>query len=230
MNNRIVTISREFGSGGRLVGERVAEKLGFAFFDRALIHLAAQKSGLAPQIFEKAEEDARSRFLFNLSIGGYASAGVLYSQVGVPISDQAFFAQSKVIEELAEKGGCVIIGRCANYILRNHPRCLRVFIYAPVEERLLRIVQDYGVPKEEAESRLQQMDKGRANYYEHYTNEKWSSLRMFDIAINTACAGIDGAAQIICDLAESREFSRKSFSSPPSGEALSDATTPPPAL
>lgn len=201
MNNRVITISREFGSGGRLVGERLAQKLGYAFYDKALIHLAAAESGLNPLVFEKAEEEATSKFLFNLAIGGYVSSGV-FSRVNVPISDQAFFAQSKIIETLAEKGDCVIIGRCSNYVLRNHPRCAHVFVYGNLEDRLHRIVHDYGIPEGEAEPRLTWMDKGRANYYEHYTNEKWGSPKAFDLAVNTSFTGIDGAAEIIRALAE----------------------------
>ena len=200
MRNPIITISREFGSGGRLIGERLAQKLGFAFYDRALIHLAVAESGLDPLVFEKAEEEATRKFLFNLAIGGSVSTGI-FSQLNVPISDQVFFAQSKVIEDLARTGSCVIIGRCANYVLRDHPQCVRVFIYGALKDRLHRLVHDYGIPEEEAEARVAQMDKGRANYYEHYTNEKWGALNSFDLAVNTSFTGIEGAVEVIRTLA-----------------------------
>lgn len=199
MNNRIITISREFGSGGRLVGERLAAKLGIAFYDRALIQLAAGKSGLDLRMFETAEEEARNKFLFNLAIGGYVSTES-FSGVTIPISDQVFFAQSKVIEELAAKESCVIIGRCASYLLRNHPGIVRVFIHADRANRLYRIVNDYGVPENEAENRLSNMDKGRKNYYEHYTNEEWGATESYDLAINTGFTGIDGAVELIAVL------------------------------
>jgi cytidylate kinase len=196
MNDLVITIGREFGSGGRQVGEQLANGLGAAFYDKSLIHLAVTKSGLDPTTIEKAEEEATSKFLFNLAIGGYATTGV-FSQVNVPISDQVFFAQSKAIEELAAQGNCVIIGRCANYILRDHPKLVRVFIYGKAEDKLRRIVEQYGVPQEEAGTRMMKMDKGRANYYEHYTDEKWGSVKSYDLAINTSFTGIDGAVKII---------------------------------
>ena len=196
MSGVVITIGREFGSGGRQVGERLANELGFAFYDKSLIHLAVTKSGLDPATIEKAEEEATSKFLFNLAIGGYAAAGV-FSKVNVPISDQVFFAQSKAIEELASHGSCVIIGRCANYILRNLPELARVFVYGETEDKLRRIVEEYGVPQEEAKTTMAKMDKGRANYYEHYTDEKWGSVKSYDLAINTSFTGIDGAVKVI---------------------------------
>jgi cytidylate kinase len=196
MDDLVITIGREFGSGGRQVGEKLAEELGIAFYDKSLIHLAVAKSGLDPITIEKAEEEATSRFLFYLAIGGYVSSGV-FSQVNVPISDQVYFAQSKAIEELASQGSCVIIGRCANYILRDHPKCVRVFVYGTVKDRLRRIVEEYGIPREEAESKMTKMDKGRANYYQHYTDEVWGNVRSYDLAINTSFTGIDGAVKLI---------------------------------
>jgi cytidylate kinase len=196
MDDLVITIGREFGSGGRQVGEKLAEELGIAFYDKSLIHLAVAKSGLDPITIEKAEEEATSRFLFYLALGGYVSSGV-FSQVNVPISDQVYFAQSKAIEELASQGSCVIIGRCANYILRDRPRSVRVFVYGTVKDRLRRIVEEYGIPREEAESKMTKMDKGRANYYQHYTDEIWGNVRSYDLAINTSFTGIDGAVSLI---------------------------------
>jgi cytidylate kinase len=196
VSNRVITISREFGSGGRQIGERLAKELGVTFFDKALIHLAVAKSGLDPATIEKAEEEAASKFLFNLAIGGYVSAGI-FSQVSVPLSDQVFFAQSKVIEEVSRQEDCVIIGRCANYILRDHPGRLRVFIYGEAKDKLRRIVEEYGIPAEEAEAKMTRVDKGRANYYEHYTDEAWGSTKTCDIAINSSFCGVDGAVKTI---------------------------------
>ncbi|MDR1378752.1 MAG: cytidylate kinase-like family protein [Synergistaceae bacterium] len=203
MDDLVITIGREFGSGGRQVGEKLAEELGIGFYDKSLIHLAVAKSGLDPITIEKAEEEATSRFLFYLAIGGYVSSGI-FSQVNIPISDQVYFAQSKAIEELASQGSCVIIGRCANYILRNHPKCVKVFIYGSVKDKLRRIVEEYGIPREEAESKMTKMDKGRANYYQHYTDEVWGNVRSYDLAINTSSTGIDGAVTLIQTLVKNR--------------------------
>ncbi|MDR1978876.1 MAG: cytidylate kinase-like family protein [Synergistaceae bacterium] len=196
MSGLVITIGREFGSGGRQVGERLANELGVAFYDKSLIHLAVTKSGLDPITIEKAEEEATSKFLFNLAIGGYVAAGV-FSQVNVPISDQIFFAQSKAIQELADQGGCVIIGRCANHVLRDLPNLVRVFVYGETKDKLRRIVEEYGVAREDAEATMAKVDKGRANYYEHYTDEKWGIVKSYDLAINTSFTGIGGAVRII---------------------------------
>ena len=203
MSGLAISISREFGSGGRAVGEKLAKALEIAFFDKSLIHLAVRKSGLDPMTIEKAEEEAANKFLFNLAIGGYVSTGV-FSQMSVPLSDQVFFAQSRVIEEIAAQDDCVILGRCANYVLRNHPGCIRVFIYGEAKDKLRRIVQEYGVSEEEAEAKMIRTDKGRANYHEHYTEQIWGSVKIYDIAINTSFTGIDGAVEVIRTLVTRR--------------------------
>jgi cytidylate kinase len=202
MNDLVITIGREFGSGGRQVGEKLAEELGIAFYDKSLIHLAVAKSGLDPVTIEKAEEEATSRFLFYLAIGGYVSSGI-FSQVNVPISDQVYFAQSKAIEELAAQGSCVIIGRCANHILRDHPRCAKIFVYGAKKDKLRRIVEEYGIPREEAEVKMAKMDKGRANYYRHYTDEVWGNVQSYDLAINSSFTGVDGAVKLIRTMVKS---------------------------
>ncbi|MDR2174821.1 MAG: cytidylate kinase-like family protein [Synergistaceae bacterium] len=196
LDNFVITISREFGSGGRKVGEQLAGELGIAFYDKSLIHLAVGKSGLDPLTIEKAEEEASNKFLFNLAIGGYASAGV-FAPLNVPLSDQVFFAQSKVIEEIAEQGSCVIIGRCANYVLRGHPCRVSVFVYGEMRDRVRRVAEEFGVTEAEAEARITRMDKGRANYHEHYTEQKWGSAKIYHLAVNTSFTGIDGAVRVI---------------------------------
>ncbi|MDR1649342.1 MAG: cytidylate kinase-like family protein [Synergistaceae bacterium] len=196
MDGFVITISREFGSGGRQIGEQLAGELGITFYDKSLIHLAVGKSGLDPLTIEKAEEEAANKFLFNLAIGGYASTGV-FAPLSVPLSDQVFFAQAKVIEEIAGQGSCVIIGRCANYVLRNHPGRVSVFVYGEMKDRVRRIVEDHGITEAEAEARIARMDKGRANYHEHYTEQKWGSAKIYHLAVNTSFTGIDGAVRVI---------------------------------
>jgi cytidylate kinase len=196
MNKLVITISREFGSGGRLVGERLARELGFAFYDKALIYLAVGKCGFDPATIEKAEEEAANKLLFNLSLGGYVAGGG-FPYLHIPLSDQIFFAQSKVIEELAEQGNCVIIGRCANYVLRDRPGRVRVFVHAEAEDKLRRVVDEYGVPPEEAGTRMTKVDKARANYHEYYTEQAWGSAKIYDLTVNTSFTGIDGAVRVI---------------------------------
>jgi cytidylate kinase len=196
MNDFVITVSREFGSGGRKIGEQIAREFGVPFYDKALIHLAVGKSGLDPLTIEKAEEEAANKFLFSLAIGGYTSAGV-FSPLHVPLSDQVFFAQSKVIEEIAARSSCVIIGRCANYVLRNHPGRVSVFVCGELKDRVRRVMEEYGLPEAEAEAWVTRVDKGRANYHEHYTEQKWGSAKIYHLSINTSFTGLDGAARAI---------------------------------
>lgn len=203
MHRLVVAISREFGSGGRLLGERLARELGLRFYDKALIALAARESGFAPEAFEDAETEAANKFLFSLSMGGGAVRDGLF-WVAPPVADQIFIAQSKAIERLAEEGGCVLVGRCGAYLLRKNPDCLKVFVYGEREDRLRRIVAQYGVPEAGAEDLLNRMDRGRANYYEHYTTSRWGAVHDFDIAVNTTSLGLDLAAGLVRAAAEAR--------------------------
>ncbi len=204
MGRLIVAISREFGSGGRLIGERLARELDLRFYDKALIALAARESGLAPEAFEEAECDAANKLLFNLSMGSSVVRDGLF-WVEPPVGDRVFIAQSKAIECLAERGGCVIVGRCAAYLLRRNPDCLKVFVHGEREDRLRRIVGQYGVPEEEAEELLSRMDRGRANYYEHYTTSKWGAVHDFDLVVNTTALGVDLAVRLIRLAAEKKQ-------------------------
>ena len=203
MSRLVVAISREFGSGGRLLGERLAQELGLRFYDRALLTLAARDSGFAPEAFEEAEAEAANRFLFNLSMGGGAIRDGLF-WAAPPVGDQIFIAQSKTIERLAGEGGCVLVGRCAAHLLRRDPHCLKVFVHGEKEDRLRRIVSQYGVPEAGAEDLLNRMDRGRANYYEHYTTSKWGDVHDFDLAVNTTSLGLELAVRLVRMTAEAR--------------------------
>ena len=196
MNNQVITISRQFGSGGRLIGQKLAEDMGMGYYDKVLLALAAEKSGLSPDFIERLEEQASSSFLFNLSTASQASSNFFY-QYDVPLNDKAFFAQAAVIKELADKENCVIVGRCAEHILRDRPDCLKVFICASKETRLKRLIDEYGMGEKEAKDRLDRLDKGRANYYKHYTGEQWGSIQNHDLCINTDVSGVDGAVALI---------------------------------
>lgn len=205
MNDHLViAISREFGSGGRLIGEKLALELGIPFYDKDIIEMAAKKSGLSTEFFEQLEEKASSSFLFNLVTTAYASPA-FFSQYDIPISHKAFYAQVSVIQELADRGSCVIVGRCADYILRDHPNCVKVFVYASKEDRVKRAVDHYEGDARVIEDKLNKIDKGRANYYKHFTNETWGSAHAHDLCINTSCTGIDGAVKLVRALLDVRQ-------------------------
>lgn len=202
MDKIIITISREYASGGRLVGEKLAERLGITFYDRKLIELAAEKSGLSPTFIEKSEEQATPSFLYNLAASAHSSAGYLW-EYHTPVSDKAFFAQSAVIRELAERESCVILGRCAGYILREEPGCINVFLHGSLDDRLERAVNVYGMESKGLADKLVKIDRGRTNYHRYHTGENWYDVRAYDLVIDTSASGIDGAAECIAALAGS---------------------------
>ncbi len=194
MKNRIVTISRQFGSGGRTIGRMVAEKLGIPCYDHELIEKIAEESGFAKEYVQDKSEDATygSRF-----INAFLSSRV-YD--GLSPQDYLWSVQSKVILDLAQKGPCVIVGRCADYILRNTADCLRVFIHADFEKRAERIVKLYGETDDSPEKRLREKDKRRSVYYHFYTEMEWGDACNYDIALDSGVFGIEKCVELIAGL------------------------------
>ena len=200
MEHLIITISREFGSGGKFIGEQVAKKLGIPFYDKILLQLAAERSGLSSEFLEKNEEQVAGSFLFNLSTAAHAASNFFY-QYNVSMSDKAFFAQASVIRELSEKESSVIVGRCAEHVLRAHKKCLKVFLYAPLDWRIGEVARDYNMSESDAKDRILRVDKGRSNYYRHYTGEVWGDVKNHDLCINTAVSGLEGAVDTVFTMA-----------------------------
>jgi len=197
MEHLIVALSRSYGSGGRAVGKQLAAKLGIPCYDKSIIELASEKSGLSPDYIGRLEELTTSSFLFNLAAASMANRAAP-PRYDVPVSYTAFSAQSDVIRELAKKSSCVMVGRCSEYILRDRPDCVKVFVYADRPARLKRIAEEYGVSEAAAESQLTRTDKARANYYRNFTGETWGSPANHDLCINTTLIGTDGAVELIC--------------------------------
>ena len=197
MKNKVIAISREFGSAGRTVGKLTAEKLGIPCYDQDLIQRIAEESGFCKEIVEEKGEYANHGNWFANSWGGR-------DYYNHSLQDEIWFAQRKVIIELAEKGPCVIVGRCADYILQDVADCIRVFIHADTKTRAERIVKQYGESKQAPERRLRDKDKRRAAYYQLYTDRKWGDVKNYDIALNTSVIDIEKCADIIADLYKSR--------------------------
>lgn len=194
MSNRIITISREFGSGGRTIGKEVAAKLGIHCYDSELIEKIAQESGLAKEfIAEKGEYASHGGWLANAF-----SYGSSYN--GTSVQDYLWKVQREIILELAEKESCVIVGRCADYILRDHDNCLKVFIHAASDKRAERIVKIYGETMAAPEKRLQDKDMKRKAYYHFYTNMEWGEIQNYHITLDSGVLGIDKCVDIITDL------------------------------
>ncbi|MCI7735381.1 MAG: cytidylate kinase-like family protein [Dysosmobacter sp.] len=193
MKNRIITISREFGSGGRTVGKQAAQKLSIPCYDQELIEKIAEESGFAPAyIKEQGEYVVRAGWLSNALAGRFSN--------GLTTQDQLWLLQRKVILELAEKGPCVIVGRCADYILREEADCLTAFIHADMEKRAQRIVQVYGEREESPEKRLRDKDKRRAAYYQMYTDMAWGDARHYHVALDSGALGIEKCVSILTGL------------------------------
>jgi cytidylate kinase len=199
---RVITISREFGSGGRAIGKLAAEKLGFAFYDKDIIKLAAQESGLAADYLTQADENISGGSSLHFTIGDMFSYGS-YSPDTMPMPDQIHVLLSRVITDIANKEPCVIVGRSSNYILRNRDDCLHAFIHAPGEAKLARIINDFGVPEKNAEKELERTEKARASYYRHYSGLNWGLAKNFHISLDSGIFGLETCAEIITQLARS---------------------------
>ena len=190
----VITIGREYGSGGRLVAKKLSEALDIPFYDKEVIQGVVKKTGFAENFVRDAERRPTNSFIYDL----YFSAQSLSTQ------DQVFIAQSGVIKDLASKGGCVIVGRCADYILREYKNLLRVFIYAPMEERIQRAVEEYGDKEANMEAFVARKDKQRASYYNYFTSVRWGDRKSYDLCIISAL-GLDTAVELIRTAALAKE-------------------------
>ena len=191
MSNRVITISREFGSGGRTIGKLVADKLGIPCYDAELIEKIAEQSGYSAEYIKQEVE---------YGSGGWFSAMFADRSAGLTNQDKMFSIQSRIIEELAEEGPCVIVGRCADFVLRDKADCLNVFIHASMAKRAERIVKEYGERTESPEKRLKEKDKRRAAYHRFYTDMKWGHAQNYHVCLDSGEFGIEKCAEIIAQL------------------------------
>jgi cytidylate kinase len=186
----IIAIAREYGSGGRLIGRQLARELNIAFYDKELITLAAQESGFAEDFIEKMEQKKTINFLYNL----YMTSPVL------PAAEQVFLAQSQAIRKIAQKEPCVIVGRCADYVLREFDNCLRIFIHAPLEWRIKCVRDEYHESVGNYHDYLQKQDKNRAAYYNYFTQNKWGKAQNYHLSIDSSI-GIPAVVRVLKELA-----------------------------
>lgn len=189
MKNRIITISREFGSGGRTVGKKVAETLGIPCYDAEIIQQMAKETGFAPDYIQEAGEDT-----------SFLSAAFTNRAFGPTNEDILWQIQCNMVAQLAKKGPCVIVGRCGDYILRDRPDVLKVFVHADMAFRAKRIVEVYGQREESPEQRLKEKDKRRSTYYRFYTGRKWGQLDTYDLILNSGVLGIEKCTELICTI------------------------------
>ena len=197
MEKKIITISREFGSGGRTIGHKVAERLGIPFYDKELVDQVALESGFAPKFVEEHGEHAPGRSLFSYAFAPQGGPGVMN---GMSTADFLWNIQCSVILQLAEKGPCVIVGRNADYILKDRKDVLHAYIHADKAFRADRIVRLYGESEKSPEARLNEKDKRRHVNYQHYTGRVWGTAQNYDICLNSGTIGIDACVDIIVNL------------------------------
>lgn len=191
MAKRIITITRQYGSGGREIGEKLAKRLGVEFFDNKLLDVAAKDSGIHKTHFEESDERRTNSFLYLLS--------TTYGQGGVPFDDALFFAQLNAIQKIATRESCVIIGRCADYALRDFKNVLNIYITAPLEDRIKRAINAYGIAEKHAPKYVERMDKQRMSYYNYYTDKRWGTAENFEICLDSSALGIDGSVDLLED-------------------------------
>ena len=192
----VVTIARQFGSGGREIGKALAKKLGIKFYDKQLISLAAKESGIDPDIAKKLDERASNSLLYSLSIGAAATLDGFVIEPQLPLNDRLFLVQHDIIKKLAAEP-CVIVGRCGDYVLKERTDCVKLFIYAQMEKRIKYAVDVHKVPKDKAPSIITRTDKTRANYYNYYSTKKWGDPENYNLCINSGELGITRSVELI---------------------------------
>lgn len=202
----IITVGRQFGSGGRTIGKKLAERLGIAYYDRELINLASKESGICGEFFEKADEKASGGLLKAFAMGFSLNNALFQCNDDYLSNESLFRIQSDVIRKVASEGSCVLVGRCADYILREEPRCLDVFVSARMEDRIRRALEyKQGLEEKEAEEFIRKADKSRASYYNYYTDKIWGAAESYDLCINSSYCGVDAAVEYILSFLKARK-------------------------
>jgi cytidylate kinase len=197
----VITISREYASGGSEIGKILAARLGIAYYDNELITLAAERSGYSRSLFKDADQSASNSLLFSLSTYGSSLDG----NYTMPLGDNIFLIQAEIIRGVAQSGACVIVGRCGDYILRQNPDCVHVFIRAPLPWRIEYAVKNCGLAAESAREEIQPTDKRRAEYYSHFTGQKWGASSNYTLTIDSSCVGIPATAEVLYTLIRQKE-------------------------
>ena len=198
----IITIARQYGSGGREIGERVASLLNIPIYDKELITDVAAKGSLNEEVIKNAEESAANSLLYTLAMGSNVLGATMHFGYKMPLNDKLFILQSEVIKEYAKNGSCIFIGRCADYVLRDEPDILRFFIYGDLDHREARVLARHPELKSsQIIDVINKTDKRRASYYNFYTGNKWGKYDNYDMAINSSTLGIEGTAHIIAEIA-----------------------------
>lgn len=202
----VITIGRQYGSGGREIGFRVAEKLGIKCYDKEILSVAAKESGLCEKIFEVHDEKPTKSFLYSLVMDSYSMGYTPSGYVDMPIGHKIFLAQFDAIKNIAEKESCVFVGRCADYALGDNPDLFSVFVHGTMEHRVKRIMERLNIEDEgSARDIITKTDKKRAAYYNSYSDKKWGDAKTYNLSIDSGILGIDGTADLIVDIVRNKK-------------------------
>ena len=201
----IITIGRQYGSAGHSIGKILADDLGIKYYDKELLEHAANDSGICKELFEHHDEKPTNSFLYSLVMDtysfGYSSAGF----TDMPMNHKIFLAQFDAIRSIADKGPCVIVGRCADYVLKDRPNTISVFVKAEMQSKVERAVKYYGVDPQKAEDRIRKADKQRASYYNYYATATWGDVNNYDLCVDTGKLGVEGTVELIARFVELRQ-------------------------
>jgi cytidylate kinase len=197
MEHYVITIARGYGSGGRTMGKLLAEELGIHYYDRELLRLASDDSGINEELFVKADEQHKKSLLYRIAKKEYKGELIPPDREDFVSNDNLFNYQAKVIRQLAEQESCVIVGRCADYILRDMNNVIKIFVHASLEDCVKRLEDMFSLNPKELEKKVQSIDKRRADYYKYYTGRKWEDAKNYDLCLNSQQLGFDKCVQIV---------------------------------
>lgn len=200
--NTVIPIGRQYGSGGREIGMRLAKELGIKCYDKELLDRAAKDSGICQELFEHHDEKPTNSFLYSLVMDTYSFGYSSAAFADMPINHKVFLAQFDTIKKIAEEESCVMVGRCADYALSEHPGTLSVFIHADKEKRIRRIAKKYQLTDAAAKDRIQKEDKRRASYYNYYTSKRWGEAASYHLCIDSGVLGVEGSVEMIKKMLE----------------------------
>ncbi len=196
-NNTVITIGRQYGSGGHDIGIKLAEELGIPCYDKELLSRAAKDSGLCRELFENHDEKPTNSFLYSLVMDTYSTGYSSAAFSEMPLNHKVFLAQFDSIKKIASEGPCVIVGRCADYALEGVSNVVNIFLHADLQSRIVRIARRHDLTDAKAKDLIRKTDKGRASYYNYYTSKKWGDAAGYDLCLNTSTLGIDGTIHVI---------------------------------
>lgn len=203
--NTIITIGRQFGSGGREIGEKVAAYYQIKCYDKELLSRAAKETGYCEEILQNHDERPTNSFLYNLVMDTYSFGYNASSFVDMPISHKVFLAQFDTIKKIADEGPCVLVGRCADYALADYKNCVNIFIHGKARNKIERIMTKYDLNEAKAKEMIQKKDKQRSSYYNYYTSKKWGNADSYDLSIDSGLLGIDGTVELIIEFIDHLE-------------------------